>query len=208
MTPIDLLDFAEAKKKIPSSVIQHIPGPSEQLRKRKILLAHAIDLITISWASLFLVKFFEASFQSFMVTRELRQTFGQIPFESLMITIMPLMFTSYFFFSFFFNQGQSWGMKKMKMRVTIPIFSYRSSLVWAMFSASAMMTAGLTLLSYAWIQKKGWGEFKTEDYLYEGLVQYKDFTAFNLVEAAVISQNISTLIPATQDNDESIYEAA
>lgn len=208
MTPIDLLDFAQAKKKIPSSVLQHIPGPSEQLKKRKIVLAHAFDLITISWASLFLVKFFEASFQSFMVTRELRGAFGQIQFESLMITIMPLMFTSYFFFSFFFNQGQSWGMKRMKLRVTIPTFSYRSSLLWAMFSACAMMTAGLTLLSYAWIQKKGWGEFKSEDYLYEGLVQYKDFNALNLVEAAATYINVATLMPKNQEKEDSIYEAA
>ncbi len=207
MTPINLSDFTDSTKKIPTTLIQHIPEASHKIQKRKIAIAHAFDLLMVISATSFVSEFLQASLSRFMVTSELRAAFSQINYSSFMISLLPLMFTSYFFFSYFLNHGQTWGMKKMKTRVAIPAMSYRSSLVWAMFSASALMTAGLTLLAYPLIHKKGWGEMKDEDYLYVSLVQHKEIEALNLVEVSSRNNNLVGF-PVQKDEEESVLEAA
>jgi hypothetical protein len=90
---------------------------------------------------------------------------------------------SYFFFSYFFNQGQTWGMSAMKNRIEMQEQSFRSSFFWAMFSSAIMMTGGASyLFSYKWVQEKGWGEFKEQDHLYSELMKVSNFSPINLVE--------------------------
>ena len=74
--------------------------------------------------------------------------------------------------------------------------SFRSSLVWAMFSTTLMMTGGLSFLfTYNWMKDKNFGEFKKHDHLYLELMQARNVVSVNFVTS-------------TKTKDESYLKAA
>lgn len=204
MSPINLFDYTNVRKKIPARALKHQTPKPKPISSYQIIGAHMIDALTIIGLTTALVAVVGISASTFMVTSNLRSAFNNIPFASFVISLMPLVFSSYFFFSYFFNHGQSYGMKVLKTRIEMPEMSYRSSLFWGIFSAAAVMSGGLTLLSYQWIQKKGWGEFKGHDHLYFELISEKTYSPVNLVEmTASFNQK-----PKVQEEEETFLQAA
>lgn len=204
MSPINLFDYTNARKKIPARVLKHQEIEAKAISSYQILGAHLIDAATIIGLSSMVATMVGLSATTFMMTSNLQKAFSSIPFTNFVISLMPLIFTSYFFFSYFFNHGQSYGMKAFKTRIAMPEMNFRSSLFWGLFSAGAIMSGGLTLLSYQWIQKKGWGEFKEHDHLYFELVAEKSFSPVNLVEmTATFNQK-----QAVQEPEEKFLQAA
>ncbi len=72
-------------------------------------------------------------------------------------------------------------MKCLNTRISLPEMDFRASLAWTIFSSATMMTGGLTLLCYGWLQESQVGEFKDHDHLYIDLVQERDLSPINLV---------------------------
>lgn len=181
MTPIDLIDYTHSKK-IPSALLCQNPVEVIDIKSSKIIAAYFIDFMTITTISVMASAFLILSFNSWMVTSSLENAFEAIEFSSIIINFLPLMFMSYFFFSFFFNHGQTWGMNKMNHRIEMKEMSFRSSLVWAMFSTTLMMTGGLSFLfTYNWMKEKRFGAFKKHDHLYFELMQEINVVAVNPV---------------------------
>ncbi len=200
MTEIDLFDYTNVKKKIPSSVLDHTPVHKGEIPSWKIVTAYFFDFMGISTITIMVAGFIKISFTTFMVTSSLQNAFEKIPFTTLTVNFLPLIFMSYFFFSFFFNQGQSWGMSAMKSRIKMQEMNFRSSLLWAMFSSVVMMTGGLSFLfTYNWMQKKNWGGFKEQDHLYTELTQDKFYSPVNLLEMTHTA-NKSQAVEANEDS--------
>jgi hypothetical protein len=188
MTPVDLIDYTDSDEKIPSSVLEQAPAEKVEVNSWKILSAYFLDFMAITTITVMTCAFLKFSFNTFMVTSNLQHAFEKIPFSTFTINFLPAFFMSYFFFSYFFNHGQTWGMSVMRNRIEMKELNVRSSLVWAMFSSSIMMTGGLSfLLSYKWMQKKGWGDFQHHDHLYFDLMQERLSSPLNLVELTSVS---------------------
>lgn len=205
MTPIDLIDYTHSAKKIPSGFLKHTPAQKVEINSWKILSAYFLDFMAITTLTVMTFAFLKLSFNSFMVTSSLRNAFEGIQFSTLTINVFPAFFMSYFFFSCFFNHGQTWGMSVMKNRIEMKEMSFRSSLLWAMFSSAIMMTGGLSFLfTYKWMLKKGWGEFQEHDHLYFELMQERLSSPVNLVDFT----NTATKTQKTVLEEETYIKAA
>lgn len=205
MTPIDLIDYTRSSKKIPNVLLK----PNERIQPPpsswKILAGYCIDFSIIISASYAISTLFQFAFSNLMVTRSLHNAFREIPYDSLTSTMLPFMFLSYFFFSYLFNHGQSMGMKMMKTRIEMPEMSFRSSFLWGMFSSAVFMTAGLSfVLSYKWMQQKGWGEVKGHDHLYHVLMTPVSLSPVNLLELSMAN----SVTPIEEETEVSYLEAA
>ena len=182
MNLIDLTDYAHSSQKIPSEFLNHAPVLKAEINSWKILSAHLLDFAAITSGTVMVAGLLKISFNSFMITKSLEESFMNINYATLTINFLPIFFMSYFFFSYFFNHGQTWGMNVMKSRIEMKEMSFRSSLLWAMFSSVILMTGGISLpFNYAWIQKKNWGIFQEHDHLYSELMFVKSYCPVNLV---------------------------
>lgn len=183
MTPIDLLDYTDSSSNIPQQVLKHSVPKHAEVTTWKILVAHFIDFTSVLMMTFMGAKFLELSLNGYMAGSMLQRSFGQVPFAALVNSSLPLMFMSYFFFSYFFNHGQTYGMYKMNLRIDMPELNFRSAFLWSMFSSALVMTGGLTLLfSRQWAKEKGWGTFKGHDHLWVDLMQERVLSPLSLVE--------------------------
>lgn len=206
MTPIDLVDYTRSSRKVSSEVLKiSVPRPEMKISTWRILAAYIYDFAVVMAFTFLMSAVFEMAFQNLMMTKALDKAFNSIPFHTLTATLLPLMFGSYFFFSYFFNHGQTAGMKMFKARIEMPQLSFRASLLWAMFSASVMMTAGFSfILAYKWMQDKGWGQVKGHDHLYQWLMMERTLSPVNLVELTMAT----AAVEVQEDQEETYLRAA
>jgi hypothetical protein len=184
MTPIDLVDYAHRSKKIPAAHLKHKILTHQPVALWKIISAHTLDGVVAVMTCVMISGIFTLYLKSFMISSSLLNTFDSIPFYGLIAASTPLMFVGYHFFSYFFNQGQTWGMHYLKIRITIPEQSFRSSFVWALFSFSTMLTAGLTFKpGLEWLFQNGHGQHAAQDHLWIDLIQERALQPMNLVDA-------------------------
>lgn len=184
MTPIDLLEYAHRSKKIPAACLKHKTPAHETIAFWKIVAAYAIDSFAAVMASVMVSVMFKLYLKSFMISSGLNKSFESIPFYALIASSVPLMFVGYHFFSYFFNQGQTWGMNYFKMRITMPELNFRSSLVWAVFAFSTVLTAGFNFKhGLAWLLQNGHGQHAAQDHLWVDLMQERVIQPMNLVDA-------------------------
>lgn len=181
MTPIDLFDFTHNSKKIPSRLLRHQSPEAKETSSYQIIAAFFLDALLIAGMTTVAAEITSLTTSTMMMSPVLKGAFGKIVFMNFVTTLLPLIMTSYFFASFFFNHGQTFGMSKMKTRIEMPEMSFRSSLFWGLYCAGAIMSGGLSLLSYQWLQNKGWGSFKGHDHLYFNLIAERSFSPINLV---------------------------
>lgn len=183
MTPIDLFDYTDTKHKIPSASLNHSPKQVKEFQSWKILAAFGLDFMIAVSAQLMIIGVLHISLGNYMTTQSLQKSFFAIPFSDLGMSLTPLFFMSYYFFSYLFNHGQTYGQFKMKTRIEMPQMSYRSSFYWATFSTILMMTFGISYpLTYRWMQEMGYGKFVSQDHLYHELMTPKEFAAANLLD--------------------------
>lgn len=183
MTPIDLFDYIETDRKIPARILKHKSPETSDISSYHIIASYMVDTMMVLSLTAAAAALTGIGAKTFMVSPALISAFNKIHFTSFVTSLLPIIFTSYFFCSFFFNRGQSYGMKMFKTRIEMTEMSYRSSLFWGLFSAGALMSGGVTLLSYQWIQNKGWGQFKDHDHLYFELVAERSYSPIDLVAA-------------------------
>jgi uncharacterized RDD family membrane protein YckC len=181
MTELDLTDFASSSEKIPKSSL--LPAQrTEHIARWKIAASLLWDSYAVIALTVLMTTMLHLSVGAFMITDSLQRAYDEINFNSLYPSLLPIVMTSYFFFSFFFNQGQTWGMRYFKTRVSVANLDLKQSLQWAIFSCTVICSAGLALIpALHWMEKKGLGTFKKFDHLYEDLIEYRDIAPVNLV---------------------------
>lgn len=206
MSPIDLLDYTDRKHKIPSVALNHTPKKAEDFKSWKILSAFGIDFIIAGSVQIMVTSVLQMSFDSYMSSGLLQRSFFALSFHNFGMGLTPLFFMGYYFFSYFFNHGQTYGQIKMKARVQIPQLSLRSSFFWAIFSTLIMFTCGLSYpFTYKWMQGMGLGRFVSEDYLYQELIAAKEQISTNLLG---MTQTFEQQAKVKQDDQEDLYTRA
>ena len=184
MTPIDLLDYAHRSKKIPKALLKHQTPQHETIPEWKIFAAYTMDFMAAVMTSMMVSAFFKLYLKSFMISSTLVKSFNSIPFYTLIAASIPLMFVAYHFFSYFFNHGQTWGMSYFKMRITMPEQNFRSSMLWATFAFSTIMTAGFNFRNgLKKLKEQGFGYHAAQDHLWVDLVQERILHPMHLVDA-------------------------
>ncbi len=182
MTLIDLVDYTKTDAKIPTTFLE--PKHVEvKIKTWEILMAYGLDYLAIVSSTAAVAMMMEVAFENYMMTTKLLSVYGKIGFTGFALNCLPVIFMGYYFFSFFFNHGQSWGMSVMKTRLEMTEHNYKSSLYWGMISSIVLMTGGIAMiLGRRWLDKKSWGDFKAHDYLYMTLMQDRDISPINLVD--------------------------
>lgn len=179
MHKFDLRHFTDTSEKIPS----HVLGHAKLVPKSKILSSHLLDSGAVFSISGFLVTLMEASLSLFLVTPKLHLAWSRVHHSPAMLMIMGVVAFSYFFFSHFFNQGQTWGMSVMKIRYPIESFSYQQAFKKACTSLSLYLSAGLSIAS---LQR----DLSHHDHLYVELTQTSRSPSVNLVESIRIADEM------------------
>lgn len=169
MNPIDLIQFAEHSQRLPTSFLFH----EEEIRitpSWKILVAHIIDFSLVVTASSIMRILYENSIYALFVTKNLRHFFKTIDMTSLSGPLLPIMIFSYFFFAYFMNHGQSYGMLILKNRIQMKEKSFFEAIKWASNSCLICLSCGVSFLIF----KKKWQALKGHDYLYQALISLRD----------------------------------
>lgn len=132
MWPIDLVKFSEHTARIPEDmlVMKKAAPPSFA----KFLAAHVLDLYAVVAVTFSLAVISTVVAGSFMLTPRFEEMYstGKAGFGFM---IFPVVLYSYFFFSYFFNDGQTWGMRTMKLRLSMPTQSFGEPLLMALWSS-------------------------------------------------------------------------
>lgn len=191
MTPIDLTDYAYSSKKIPKNLLKHKPKTKQQPKMWKIAAAYALDFYAIVGATMLMTSIFELSVMNFMPSAKLMQAFTQSVGGQFTGYSLPMVMMGYYFFSYFFNDGQTWGMHSLKTRIHMPQKSFKSAIRWAVHSSLILWTCGL----FFYVTKnskafKAWGSYETHDHLYDSLVEEREFYAMNLVQEAMKTPHV------------------
>jgi hypothetical protein len=171
MQELDLLDFTNTYQKIPKNYLG--PEPLKKTSRLKIMLAHLVDFYMVFTIFNIFNVFINFNLNRYIITDSMEFSSAII----LKVSIAaPLILLSYYFFSFFFNHGQTLGMKSFKLRMVIPEQSINDSFITAYKTVLSVLTFGLA--------KKFIGEnvIKHEDYLYAEFMIHRDLAPINLLD--------------------------
>lgn len=175
MKLIDLVVFAEHSQKLPSQLLE--PQIPKKESSWKILAAHFIDLIVVFMFTNIMLAIFAKSVEMILITERLQSAFKLEKILHLSEPLLPMTLFSYFFFSYFMNHGQTYGMFLLKKRVELKSKSFRECFSWALHSSLVCFSCGLTYL----LKRSKWNRFKGHDYLYQGLIDVKEGPSIDLM---------------------------
>ena len=178
----NLLHYSSHSQKISPAQLEMNKTPPHY-KSWKTLVALFIDFYIVAMATSFISFAFQAAFTTLMASPRMRYSLKMIDMDSLTFSILPLMLVSYFFLSFYMNNGQSYGMEKMKIRFEHSEYNLRSSLIWAVRSSSVIMTLGLTMLFLKDFYKS---ECVSHDHLYQNLMIQREWAAPSVIERTTI----------------------
>lgn len=178
MNPINLVDFAEHSQKVPAQLLA--PGTKKtEFKLWKVFLGHYLDFAAAVVTTTIMISFFNLSLKSYLVTKGLQRAWSDEVVFSFTASALPAMVFSYFFFSYFMNHGQTWGMHLLKKRISMKEKSFKEAALWACSSMVLCFTCGISYL----IQKDKWKNYKSHDYLYDHLMVDRPISPVNLVSA-------------------------
>jgi hypothetical protein len=179
MTPIDLRDYSEHQCKISIDKLRPAEAmPAIALWKN--LSGFLIDSSLCFLATLIGYSFFSESLGVFVINEKLGSLLDHSYFIPL--KVYPFSLTSYFFFSYFLNQGQSFGQFLFKHRLPISEKNFSSSFRASLLSTAICLTGGLL---FFWHRSKFIAV--THDYLYRDLFTYKEMKGIDLIEQLKLS---------------------
>lgn len=171
MTPIDIVLFAEKSRKLPKHLL-HSTKKKNNIENWKIFFSHLVDFNLSMMCTFIFSRTTAIHFEAFL----LDSTTNSI--DSISFFIFPFILLNYFFFSYFFNHGQTYGMHLTKKRIDLKVNNFKESFHWAAQSMIFCLSFGL---SYFW-QKPIWSKCRAHDYLYSDLISYKESSPINLLE--------------------------
>lgn len=175
MTPVNLLLFAEHSLKLPEQYLSPV-RPVE--KKWPVFAAHMMDFGMVFLGTFMMTAIFNHGVGFFMVTRGPKAVFTPEVVVNLSTTFLPLILFSYFFFSFFLNNGQTWGMQTMKKRIPMKEQSFKDAFKWAIWSGLLCYSCGLT----HFFRQQAVNQIKAHDWLYHDLLAIREYSAINLLE--------------------------
>jgi len=169
MYPIDLVQYTDTRKKIPTSILTNAAVVYPE-NKSTLFKSYFQDGVMVLWASNLLASMMILQMSSFFVTPAKMYLFKNLPILSFnMMMFAPLLGCLYYAFSYHLNHGQTFGLFKNKKKVHFESFSWRKFARWSLFSTVMGMTLGLPMLSsrfVAWTEKTMGFSFKPHDDLY------------------------------------------
>jgi hypothetical protein len=175
MNPVDLVHFAEHSEKLPAAYLSPRQAAPQTW---KLLLGLGTDfLLAVSLVSL-MATMFNHSVSALIVTEGLRNIFHFSTIRTFSGTLVPFLVFNYFFFSYFLNHGQSWGLLLVRKRLRMPSKSFLGALKWASHSTLLCLTGGLTFL----LHRPSWEGLSDDDYLYRDLLTAADRGSLDLHE--------------------------
>ncbi len=184
MKPIDLCPFSEHSQKIPSSYLVTKVEIDKTFKKREVFATHALDSVFILQTFIWFKTFLQISIGNYMMTDLLQDAYSSTGGFLLNCALVLFLGYSYFCASYFFNQGQTPGMKILKKRISMEELSFDSALRWTAYSLSLYATIGMTVNSlHSKYKDEGYGSFQAHDHLYQQLLTYKTWATPNLVDA-------------------------
>lgn len=171
MTAPDLVRQAQSRKKMSFHQLGHSESKVSALT---LLSAHLLDFVMVYALTALITAFYRNIFKSMMMTSGLEKAFSKnTHYPEFLITFSVVMF-SYFFFSHFFNHGQTFGMHKLKVRFVLRQHSFSQSFYATLSCLSLYLTGGLALKG---VQKA----FASHDHLYADLLQPREMSPMHLV---------------------------
>ena len=176
MKIIDLVLFAEHSQKLPVKLL----SPDTSIKKidtGKILASHSIDFFLVLTVTSTVTTLFAHSVHLILVTQGLHLAFSKVDLTKLTGSTLPLMLFGYFYFCYFMNHGQTYGMILTKNRIKMNNRNLGHVLRWATDSFLLCFSAGLSFF----INKNKWLNFRQDDYLYKDLLTYKDEMQIDLL---------------------------
>jgi hypothetical protein len=177
MNPINLVNYAEQSLKVPSEFLA--PNPKKQDWKIwKLFLGHYIDFFSAFIFTIIISGVFNNSIKTMLVTKGLQRAWTKdFVIFTFSGSVLPTMLFCYFFFSYFLNDGQTWGMYLLKKRIRMKDKCFKEAALWACSSMVLCFSLGLSYF----IHKEKWQNIKSYDYLYDHLMLDKDVAPINLL---------------------------
>ena len=167
MAPFNLSDLAVKELKISEA---HLSPAKPKSFVGKLLVAHFLDFWAIFWATTFATAIFQAAFKLHLTTSSLNKAWGTVSLSPFAVFAWTSIALTYFFMSYFLNQGQTAGMKIMKCRVKMPHHSFKDALHWAVKSFGIYVTMGFNARAFS-------ANVAAHDYLWHELVAQKEVVA-------------------------------
>lgn len=173
MNSINLVEYATYQEKIDSR--QLAPAHLLPISRYQLFMAHTIDLLLVLIISGLLGVVMKLAIGPLLVTQRLQLAADHCQMPSSLIFLLT--FTAYFFTSFYFNHGQSYGKFRMKYRVALPAMNLPATLKW-------IAITGLNYLSLGqYVSSRGLSSnFVTHDFLYQGMMMEKSLVTFDLLQ--------------------------
>jgi hypothetical protein len=175
MKQVDLVPFAEYSEKIPETFFE--PEDVKSPSSWQILGAHFVDFALSFMTSVFMCFMFNHFVKMLLVTKGLKLAYSEALIVGMAGPILPLTMFSYFFFSYFFNAGQTYGMYTFKIRASMNEQSFRGAFTWAVYSQFLCVSCGLSYF----LKPSIWTNIKAHDHLYTELMSYKEDYSMNLL---------------------------
>lgn len=175
MKSIDLKKFALYSQKLPEAFLDSTTE-APKMSLAKVLAAHFMDMGLCLSGFGAMVALYNVTVRSLLVTSKLQFAFSEEYIGQISMFFLPLVVSSYFFTSYFMNNGQTWGMNLFKARLKVKEQSFRESLMWAIHSTLLCFSAGTLLVA----SKTKWQDFSHKDYLYQELMLHRDSSSVNL----------------------------
>lgn len=172
MTTPDLVFQTKLQKKLSPETLGH----GQSVTTFKILSAHLFDFGIIYGLSVFCSHFFNQTFSGLMVTDGLEKAWSKTTHHAEYFACLATIMAGYFFFSYFFNAGQTFGMKVNKIRMIVPMHSWTASAKGMLASLGLFFTGGISLSRIE-------DSFVPHDHLYLELIQGRDLQPINLVDS-------------------------
>lgn len=175
MKSIDLKKFAVYSQKLPDSFLDAtVEEPKMGLTK--VLASHFFDMGLCLSGFGIMVALYNVTVRSLLLTNKLQSAFSEDYVGQVSMFFLPLVVFSYFFTSYFMNNGQTWGMNLFKARVKMKEQNFRESFLWAVHSMLLCFSSGTLLIA----SKTKWQDFSHKDYLYQELMLHKDVSSIDI----------------------------
>jgi hypothetical protein len=185
MTPPDLGLYVHTSKKLSP---QDLGAPAQGPSVLKILAAHLVDFWMVVASATAVLGVLKASASGLMVTSKLSRSLELSTSAPMLFFMIAGLGFCYFFFSYFFNHGQTYGMHLLRLRVNLPHYGLRACLRWTLFSLALCLSGGLTIPVRQLLRRTGDGEFSVQDVLYQKLMEPRTLPSVNLVRAIELAE--------------------
>lgn len=172
---INLKVFADHSQKIPSSFLNPSNSKKEKSHPplHKVMMAYGIDFFIVSSIVLYF-----STMTSFYVRTFLPTSMAGSGEDTVFYGAIPFVAFIYYAIANFFNGGQSFGMYKLGFRTPVHSKKYFELFRWSAYSTSMLLSFGLL----GFFTRNRREEFRSNDYLYDELISYKEFSPMNLLK--------------------------